>query len=67
MGLDNSLEVVVYHLLLGRMVGLSHQDGFFMVSALVCMVIHWIRPTRTHDIRLSSHHNFTKLFHCVVS
>ena len=28
MGLGNPLEVVVHHLLIGGMVGLSYQDGF---------------------------------------
>ncbi|KAL6331398.1 hypothetical protein AAG906_011335 [Vitis piasezkii] len=47
MGLGNPLEVVVHHLLIGGMAGLSHLDGFPMVSALVCMVTHWTRPTTT--------------------
>ena len=61
------LEVVVYHLLIGGMVGLGYRDGFPIVSALVCMVTHWIGPTVSHDLRLSSSHDLTKLFHCVVS
>ena len=28
---------------------LGHRDGFPMVSALVCMVIHWIGPTMNHE------------------
>ena len=38
MGLGNPLEVVVYHLLIGGMVGLIYQDGFPMVSTLVCIL-----------------------------
>ena len=38
MDLDNPLEVVVHHILIGGMAGLGYQDGFPMVSALVCMV-----------------------------
>ncbi|RVW33146.1 hypothetical protein CK203_094845 [Vitis vinifera] len=37
MGLGNPLEIVVHHLLIGGMAGLSYWDGFSMVSALVCM------------------------------
>ena len=39
-GLGNLLEVVVYHLLSGRMVDLGYQDGFPIISALVYMVTH---------------------------
>ena len=56
--LDNSLEVVVHHLLIGRMIGLGYQDEFLMVSALVCMVTHWIRLIVSHD--------FTRLLHCII-
>ena len=57
----------MHHLLIGGMIGLGYRDGFPMVSALVCMVIHWIRPTVSHDLRLSSSHDLTNLLHCVVS
>ena len=67
MGLGNPLGTVVHHLLIGGMVGLSYQDGFPMVSALVCMVAHWTGPTVSHDLRLSSSHDLTKLLHYVVS
>ena len=67
MGLGNPLEVIVHHLLIEGMVGLSYRDEFSMVSALVCMVTHWIRHMVSHDLRLSSSHDLTKLFHCVVS
>ena len=67
MNLDNSLEVVVYYLVISMMISLKHQDGFSMVSVLVCMITHWIGPTVSHDIRLSSCHDFTKLLHRVVS
>ena len=67
MGLGNPLEVVVYHLLSEGMTGLSYWNGFPIVSALMCMVTHWTRPMVSHDLRLSSRHDLTKLFHCVVS
>ena len=67
MGLGNPLEVVVYYLLIGGMIGLGYRDMFLMVSALVCMVTHWIGPTMSHDLRISSSHDLTKLLHCVVS
>ena len=38
-----------------------------MESALVCMVIHWIGPMVSHDLRLSSNHYFTKLLHYIIS
>ena len=38
-----------------------------MESALVCMVIHWIGPMVSHDLRLSSNHDFTKLLHYIIS
>ena len=67
MGLGNPLEVVVHHLLIGGMVGLGYQDGLPMVSAQVCVVTHWIGPMVSHDLRLSSNHDLTKMLHCVVS
>ena len=67
MSLGNPLKFVVHYLLIGGMVGLDYQDEFLMVSALTCMVIHWIELTVSHDIRLSSGCDFTKLFHYVVS
>ena len=67
MGLGNPLEIVVHHLLIGGMVGLSYQDRLPKVTALVCMVTHWTRTMVSHDLRLSSSHDLTKLLHCVVS
>ena len=66
MGIGNPLEVVVHHLLIGRMVGLGYWDGFPMVSALMCMVAHWTEPMVSYDLRLSSSHDSTKLLHCIV-
>ena len=67
MSLGNPLEIVVHYLLILGIVGLSYRDEFPMVSALVCMVTHWIRPTLSHDLRLSSSPNLTKLLHFVSS
>ena len=67
MDLDNSFKVVMHYLLIGKITSLGHQDGFPMVSPLVCIVAHWIRPKMNHDIRLSSCHEFTKLLYCIVS
>ena len=67
MGLSNPLEVVVHHILIGGMTGLDYLNKFPMVSVLVCMVTHWIGPTVSQNLRLSSSHDLTKLFHCVVS
>ena len=67
MGVGNPLKVVVHLLLIGGMASLGYQDKFPMVSALVCMVTHWIGPTVSHNLRLSNSHNLTKLLHYVVS
>ena len=67
MGLCNPLEVIKHHLLIGQMFGFDHRDGFPIMSALVCMVTHWIGPTMSYNLRLSSSHDFTKLIHCVVA
>ena len=67
-GLSNPLEVVVHYLLIRRMTSdFSYWDEFPMVSALVFMVTYWAIPIVSHDIRLSSCHDFTKLLHYVVS
>ena len=67
MGLGNPLEVVVHHLLIGGMTSLNYYDEFLMESALVCMVIHWTGPKVSHDLRISSSHDPTKLLHYVFS
>ena len=67
MGLGNPLEVVEHYLLNGRITSFSYRDKITMVSALVCMVTYLTRSTVSHDLRLSSSHDLTKLFHCVVS
>ena len=67
MGLGNPLKIVVHHLLIGGMIGIGYQDRFLMVSALVCMITHLTGPTVSHDLRLSSSHDLTKLLHYVVS
>ena len=41
---------MVHYLLIGEMTCLGHWDEFPKMSALVCMVIHWIRLTMNHDI-----------------
>ena len=65
--LGNLLEVVVHHLLIEEMVGFGYRDEFPMVSALMCMVTHWIGPTVSHNLKVSNSYNLTKLFHYVVS
>ena len=39
-GPKQPLEVVVLYILIGRITDLGHQDGFPMMSVLVCMVTH---------------------------
>ena len=67
MSLGNPLEVVVHYLLIEGMIGLSYQDEFYVVSILVYMATYWTRPTVSHDLKLSSSHDLTKLLHFVVS
>ena len=67
MSLRNTLEIAVHYLLIRGMVGLGYWDEFPMVSALVCMVAHWIGHMLSYDLRLSSGPNSTKLLHCIVS
>ena len=68
MHFDNLLEVLVRHFLIGGMTSPGgHWDGFPMVGALVCMDIHQIEPTLTHDIMLSGSHDYTKLLCCIIS
>ena len=66
MGLGNPLEVVLYYLLIGEIIGFGYRDGFPMVSALMC-ITHWIGPTVSHDLRLLNNHDLTKLLHYVIS
>ena len=56
-------EVVVHYLLIREITSLSYWDEIPMVNVLMCMVIHWMEPIVSHDIRLSDSHNFTKLIH----
>ena len=56
----------MYYLIIGGLDSLGHWNGLPMVSALVCMVTHWTRPTMGYDIRLSGGHDFTKLLCCIV-
>ena len=67
MDLSYLFEALVHYRLIRGIVGFCYQDRVPMVSALVCMVAHWIRPIVSHDIRLSSSHDFTKLLHCIIS
>ena len=67
MGLGNPLEVVVHYLLIGGTSSPWPSGWSPRVSALVCMVTHWIGLIISHDLRLSSSYDFTKLLHYVVS
>lgn len=67
MYLSNPFEVVVHHILIGRMTSLGYWDGILLVSALVCLVAHLTGPTVIHDTRLSGSHDFTKLLCYIVS
>ena len=52
MDLDNPIETVVHHLLIGGMTCLGRWDEFPMVSLLV-YVTYWTGPTMNHDAMLS--------------
>ena len=56
MNLDNLFEVVVYHILIGRMIGLNYWDEFPMMSALVCTIIHWERSIVNYNATLLDNH-----------
>ena len=56
----------MHYLLIRGMVGLGYRDEFSMVSALLYIVTHWTTYV-SHDLRLSSSHDLTKLLHCIVS
>ena len=43
-GLRQSILGCSTLLLIERMIGLGHWDEVTMVSALVCMIPHWIEP-----------------------
>ena len=53
MDLGNLVKIAVHYLLIGEMTCLDCLDKFLIVSALVCMITHWIKPTVNHDVRLS--------------
>ena len=50
MNLDNPYEVIIHYLLIGEMTFFSHQNGFPMVSTLICMITHWIGLMVDYDI-----------------
>ena len=57
MDLGNPIEIIVHYLLIRGMTCLGFQDEVPMVSALMCMVTHWMRSTTNHDISLLDCHN----------
>ena len=61
MDLDNLIETIVYHLLVGGTY-YGHRDGFLMVSALVCMVTYWTKFTVKYDIRLLDSHDSSNYY-----
>ena len=67
MGLGNPLKDVVHHLQIEGMISFGYRDEFLMESAVVCMVTDWTGRTVSHDLKLSSSCDFTKLLHCVIS
>ena len=42
----------MHHLLFRGIACLDRKDEFSIMSALVCMIIHWTRSMMNHDIRL---------------
>ena len=68
MGQGNPLEVLMHHLLIRGMTSLGYRDRFPMSCALVCMVTNWTTLiVISHNLKLSSSHEFTKLLYCIVS
>ena len=56
----------MYYLLIRGMTSLGLQNGVPIVCTLMCMFTLRIGPTVSHDIRLSSSYDFTKLLHYIV-
>ena len=50
MDLGNLSNVIMHYLLIRGMTCLGHRDGFPMTNALMCIVIHWTRPTMNDGI-----------------
>ena len=50
MDLSNLVQTRVYYLLIGGLTCLGSQDGFPIVSVLMCAVTHWTGPTVNHDV-----------------
>ena len=50
MDLGNPSEDVVHYFLIRKMIFHGHWVEFPIVSALVCMVTHWVGPMVSHDI-----------------
>ena len=48
------------------MTGLGHHDEFPIMSTLVCIVTYQIESIMSHNVKLSSSHDFTKMFHYIV-
>ena len=67
MDLSDPFDAIVYYLLIGGMTSLDNRDKVPMVSTLLCIVTHYIGPMVSHDTRLFSSHNFTKLLYYIVS
>ena len=67
MDLGNPFKAVVHYLLIRWMIGLDNRDRVSMVSALVCMVTHWIGLMVCHYVYLSSSYDLTKLQYYMVS
>ena len=53
MDLGNPEKTIVHYLLIEGMTCFGRQNGFPMMSALVCIVIHWTEPMMNHNVRLS--------------
>ena len=66
MGLGNLLEVIVHHLLIGGD-GWSWLLGWVSHGECISMYGYTLdRPTVSHDLRLSSSHDLTKLLYCAI-
>ena len=48
--LKQSIEIIIHYLIIRWITCLGHRNEFPIVSALVCMIIHWIGAMMNHDI-----------------
>ena len=62
MNFCNLVKTVVHYLIIEGMTCLSCRDKFPLVSALMCMIIHWTRSIVNHNVSLSDCHDSSSYY-----